>query len=159
MEITQEFLNKLSSEVNVIGWNSVLQFYQIKSKDKYETVKYIKTMLDSNKNVKIGYNPTKTNKKITNTKIVKQTKKSIPESEKQEKKTTQKKSTVKTSKVSFLAYPRKNKKYTYKKKIDIKKTTGIKYYIERFLLFCFSCFCIYEIFLFLKFCQNNIVIK
>jgi hypothetical protein len=159
MEITQEFLNKLSSEVNVIGWNSVLQFYQIKSKDKYETVKYIKTMLDSNKNVKIGYNPTKTNKKITNTKIVNQTKKSIPLSKKEEKKLNAKKSTVKTSKGSFLASPRKNKKYTYKKKIDIKKTTGIKYYIERFLLFCFSCFCIYEIFLFLKFCQNNIVIK
>jgi hypothetical protein len=157
MEITQEFLGKLVNEVSVIGWNNVLQFYSIKSKDKYETVKYIKTMLDSNKHVKIGYNPTKPSRKITNTKIVKQTKKIIPESEKQEKKTTPKKSTTKNSK-SFLASPR-NKKYTYKKKNDIKKTTGIKYYIERFLLFCFSCFCIYEIFLFLKFCQDNIVIK
>jgi hypothetical protein len=157
MEITREFLTKLSSEVNVLGWDNVLKIYNPKylkpnnSSDKYNTIIYIKSCLDNGSKIQIGYNPTK---KITNTKNNIKTKKSSPKSNSASKEIKRKVSKD-TTKKSVLASPTKIKKYTYNKKNKFKtKTTGIKYYIERFLLFLFSIFCMYQVFMFIKYCQN-----
>lgn len=70
MEITIELLKQTKKYVKVNGWEKLL-LETGNDKDLNNTIKYIKYMSYNNKEIKIGYNPTKIKKKISKDKKVK----------------------------------------------------------------------------------------